>query len=246
MFAFFMAALLLTVSFLKLVKDFVREKQNRNYAIKKGDDTWYDRNNVAVDVKTNIPYRIEQRWVNNRGEKPRKGDLVKVNAYTGKEIHNYTQDKRNQIISNRVNEKENAIKNGEKYYIYEAPQRWHGLSDTPHYECDPYKKLPKSPYMWADINTNEKFFVWAGCTQGKVSIPFNAMWNIATKRLERIVDQEWYSNDALVLIKERMEEENIRRGNNDYSWCMVTNWSRELHNKWRLDSRYINYSRKGC
>ena len=118
-------------------------KQNRERAIKKGFDTYYDHNGVMHDVKTKktIVYHVD----------PFTGHRVVQDGNTYETIKDVTEEK---YEERRLVNKNEAIQKGNKYYIYDSPKEVFGLSECTKLE---YK------YNWSckgDVIINEFWKSW--------------------------------------------------------------------------------------
>lgn len=228
MFAFFMITIGACVGLWKLISDWNNERKRREDALKSGRPFYIDRYNQRVDAKTDVPYRYDSAHLTFNGNKWSYTDHVKVQAYTWKPIRNLTEEKRQQIRRERELAKAEAIKNGEQYYLYEkCSSDWPGHSNCARmYECqlyDAHLRMPLADTMWADVNTDERYFVY------RLS-PANVLLNISTGQLEKIVDEEKYDPELIERIKKRMAYEN-KMNPKLYDWCFTHSyeWSKTLH-----------------
>jgi len=228
MFAFFMITIGACVGLWNLLKAWNKERQSRERAIREGRSFYTDRNNQYVDVETDVPYRYTGGDLTLCNGKWAYTDLVKVQAYTGKVIKNLTLEKRQKIWAERAAAKEEAIKNGEQYYLYEkCSHDWPGHSNCARmYECqlyDAHLRMPLADTMWADVNTDERYFVYR-------LAPVNVLLNISTGQLEKIVDEEKYDPELIERIKKRMAYQN-ESNPKLYDWCFTHSyeWSKTLH-----------------
>lgn len=228
MFAFFMIVICGCVGLYRLIEGWNYDRKRRNDALKNGRSYYTDRYNHFVDAKTNVPYRYTGGSIELKNGKWVHSDLVKVQAYTGKPIRNLTEEKRERIHKERAAAKAEAIKNGEQYYLYERVSwDWPGHSNCDRlYECqlaDTHMRMPLADTMWADVNTDTRYFIY---NLGGI----NVLLNIETGQLEKIVDEEKYSEERIEGVKNRINQIN-ERNKRLYDWCFTSsyNWSNKLH-----------------
>ena len=226
MFAFFMIMIIGCVGLYRLVNDWNGERKRKNKAINEGCSFYTDRNNQFVDVKTDVPYRYDGATIHLVNGKWAYRDFVKEQAYTGKVIRNLTQEKRDETRKARAEAKAEAIKNGDQYYLYEKKSEWPGhcgrmfemqLSDS-------HMEVPYVDYMWADVNTDTRYFVY------RLMFDVNVLLNADTGKLEIIVDEDKYDDKKLAEIRYFMENKN-KNYDSLYGWsfCSGYEWSKTIH-----------------
>ena len=225
MFLFFMILISLCVGFYNLLKDWKSDKDSKERAIKNGKSWYVDRYNNYVDVNTDVPYRYDSHLEFN-GEGYRKTDMVKRHAYSGKVIQNLTQDVRDKAKAEREVAKRNAIAAGEDYYVYDIPRYYPGEGSKVYDFMVGWLKhgvTPLSNIMWADVNTDERFFCKKiYCYKDGESVYANIMWSLDSGRIERIVDEEFYTEEELSLLRQYIDKENKRH--EDISWSIFKEW----------------------
>ena len=180
MFGFFMICLAIICYFGKLISDYRSERYKRKRAIEKGNDFYVDRNGFRIKISPDGDYPSEitrdVHYVAGKGIV--EGDVVERNPYTGRVIRNLSQEKRNKETKQHEASRAAAIKNGEKYYIYN-----------------------KCPLEYCDVDTGDVFVITSH-REGQL------MWNVNTEKYERIVDEEKLPQINRDYLKLLMESEN--------------------------------------
>ena len=147
------------VGFRKIYNDWSWEKKSREWAAKEGRDSYLDRNGYSTSVKTNVSYKIKcEKIGKDEFGNDVYGDILRINPYTGTVIQNITEDMRKIREIQRKKWKEEAIKNGQKYYLYDI--QFFTFGDDVGWMHQYETPMPRSALtMWARVEDDKKFMI---------------------------------------------------------------------------------------
>lgn len=231
MFAMIMIVLICSTALWKMITDLHGERDRRRRAIEKGNDFYIDRYGTKVKICPTGDYCYTlKREIKSYGPNGiQYGDVVECNPKSGKVIRNLTQERRDKLKELRAQRRREAATKGESYYIYDKND-WDGLRN----EDD-----IASGYEFADTITNDVFLV-------KRTSYGNLLWNVKTKRYERIVDKELLTPKQIQYLKLLIRFSELT--DVDYtsdSWRKNSYWyfSKEFHNPTKNE---LNIDREIC
>lgn len=212
MFIFIMIIVCACVGLYNLFINFYDEKENKRKAINNNQSYYINRYNQTVDVNTDVPYTYKsvRTKPNYATQKVEYTDYVKVSALTGSVIENYTQEQMIKNAEKRAKAKQEAINNGEHYYIYDFRQKWPGIQNKKLFEMqlkDARTIFPNAKYIWADVITEKKYFV-AELTEFYKKIKAHVLVGVTDKSDTIILDYDLYTPDELDSIKNLMRKDN--------------------------------------
>ncbi len=233
MFAVIMIVIGVTIYFYNLTRDAYTDNRRRNRAKENGDKFWINRYGHKIDTETGIPYSIEVRPIFKNGHFVRYGDTIYYNPRNGKVIRNKSQEWRDKRALERKQWKTEAINKGEKYYLYDKKKSvgdgYRAIDKRFEFEGYGFNELPDAPVMYADVNTDQRYFVLCAHRFGNILV------NVDTFKFEKIVDEETLPPDKIEKLKgimewgnQRTRKELIEDNNINARFCTCS-WSKDLH-----------------
>lgn len=179
----------------KLINDNNNEIKRKQKAIRNGEKYYYDRNGFATDVDTDVAHHTKRLQPTGPGKNPWiKGDVVDINPYTGKIMRNFTQEIRDVRNAEAAKRKQQAIENGDRFYVCAIAYNWDNSVALNAARFDGYAKneLPHAHAMFEEVATGRKYFI------AKFECGVYVLWDVKEKRFTTILDKELIPQKNLI------------------------------------------------